>query len=49
MHIINDLSRFKQQSCRPLRPYPPILKKFSILIFEICLASGDKSSPPARL
>lgn len=49
MRIINDVSRLKQQSCRLLRPYPPLLKKFPILIIEIGLASGDKSSPPARL
>lgn len=46
MRIINDSSRFKQQSCRPLRPYPPLLKKFPVLIIEICLEGGDKSSPP---
>jgi hypothetical protein len=40
VRIINDLSRFKQQSYRPLRPHPPLLKKFLILIIEICLVSG---------
>ena len=34
MRIINDSSRFKQQSYLPLRPYPPLLKKFPILISE---------------
>lgn len=48
MRIINEAPRFKQQLCRSLLPYPPLLKKFPIPLIATCPTSGDNVSPQAR-